>query len=562
MKNFGIMKYLISLFSALLLLASCNYLDFEPDEEKTEDFIYTYMEEAQKPVNYLYSLLKDDYAAIGGAAMREAATDNAVFTRNASPVFDYFNGSWSPTNLVDNVWPEMYNGIRNANLFLRNFDLARFDRFQYNKDYKDLLPEMELLPYQARFLRAWFYFELAKRYRQVPLVTEPLKAKEVNSLLPASFDDVIDFIVKECDAAAEELPVDYSRLYSKETGRVTKGACLALKARALLYAASPLFSEGREVEARYARAARAANDVICMEDRPYEIVPEPIWGGGNANLKAKQLIFERRSVGGSHNFEVNNTATGFESGKSGNCPTQNLVEAYGKAADPRYEWKPEDPYAGLDPRFEETVLHNGSKWRVFTGSWEELTIETFYNGLNGQPKADATKTGYYLKKHLNPDVKIKDGNFSNAPHHYPLLRYAEVLLNYAEALNLWKGPDYKDAEFTLSPVEAVNQVRVRSGAPALSGAFTIAEFNEIVRNERRVELCFEDHRFWDIRRWKIGPETATVYGVKILRDEATGRLTYSKEVVEDRKWESKMYFYPIPYAEIMKNPNLVQNPGW
>ena len=168
-------------------------------------------------------------------------------------------------------------------------------------------------------------------------------------------------------------------------------------------------------------------------------------------------------------------------------------------------------------------------------------------------------TGYYLNKLMNESVSLNPVNPVDKLHHFPLYRYGEVLLSYAEAMNEWQGPDYTDGEFTLSARQALNQVRTAAKMPDVEES-SKDEFRVKVRNERRIELAFENHRFWDIRRWKIGSIVKDIYGVKIQKDN--GDYTYTKVKVQNRIWDDKMYFYPIPINETYVNPNLTQNPGW
>ena len=183
---------------------------------------------------------------------------------------------------------------------------------------------------------------------------------------------------------------------------------------------------------------------------------------------------------------------------------------------------------------------------------------------NGLPLTNATTTGYYLHKYVNKDISFVSGSTVTKKHHnWILFRYAEVLLNYAEAMvNAFHDPDYKDAEFPLSAREAVNQVRNRSDVkmPALKTDMTEADFVKRLKNERRVELAFEGHRFWDVRRWKDLNTTANIYGVKIQKTE--GGFEYDKFLYETRTITDNLYFYPISNTEKYKNPNLGQNPGW
>ena len=211
----------------------------------------------------------------------------------------------------------------------------------------------------------------------------------------------------------------------------------------------------------------------------------------------------------------------------------------------------QNPYEGRDPRFYKTVLCNGD-------TWMNSTIQSYEGGKDGAGTAGATTTGYYLKKYMNETVSLAPSNEKKKPHHFIIFRYAEILLNYAEAMDAWKDADYTDNDHPLSARTALNQVRAAADMPAI--ATSGDAFTESVRRERRVELAFEDHRFWDIRRWKIGDKTKAIYCIKIIMEN--GSPVYKKELLETRNWDDKMYLYPIPQAEYYKNPNLGQNTGW
>ena len=189
----------------------------------------------------------------------------------------------------------------------------------------------------------------------------------------------------------------------------------------------------------------------------------------------------------------------------------------------------------------------------------KIKLETYEGGKNGAPLEGATTTGYYLKKLVDETVSLDPIKPVSKPHHFPGYRYAEVLLNYAEAMNEWQGPDYTDATHPLSARDALNQVRAAANMKGVV-ATNQTEFREKVHKERRIELAFEDHRFWDIRRWKEGKLVKEIYGVKIQNNNGT--LSYKKEKVQDRVWDDKMYLYPIPQNEVYVNDNLTQNPGW
>ena len=438
--------------------------------------------------------------------------------------------------------------------------MDNFEEFRHHPNILELIKATSYYPYEVRFIRAFLYFELIKRYKNVPLVKTVLTEEEANEVVPSSFDDVVEFIVTECEEAAANLPDSYASVLGKETGRITKGACMALKSRVLLYAASPLFNGGKNLAAKYERAAAAAWDLIeyAQKTKLYSItIGELLWGTGNEVLNSKQLILERRG-GNSNSFEKNNFPIGYEGGQTGNCPTQNLVDAFECSDGTEFNWddpaEASAPYENRDPRLAQTVLFNGA-------SWQDEKVETYWNGRNGQPLVGASLTGYYLKKYLDESVSLKAGNATSKPHHYILFRYAEILLNYAEAMSEWKGPVYSDSKYTMTPIQAVNMVRTRSGAKPIPETMSADEFRNRYRNERRIELAFEDHRFWDIRRWKIGPETTEIYGIKIIK-EGDDMYRYEKVLLEKRTWEDKMYLYPISRWEIRKNGNLKQNPGW
>ena len=552
------MKYAFLLLM-LLFGVSCNYLDVDESTGKEEAYMYGYFDEVKKIVTNIYGYLPDDFGTIDGA-LRECATDNAVHVWSDSSIHGFYDGRWSAVNPIDNVWPTYYEAIRAANLFLATFNLDNFDKFSNNEDYENLMKMAAYYPYEVRFLRAFYYFELIKRYKDVPLVLDVLTPEEANTQEQVPFEKVVEFIVDECDAAADVLPESYANLPSAERGRITKGACMALKSRVLLYAASPLFNGGVDVEAKYKRAVDAAWDLIALatKNNLYSIMSgEVLWGNGNTVLNSKQLILERRNAA-SNAFEKKNFPIGYEGGNTGTCPTQNLVDAFEWGTGADFSWDNATmaaaPYSNRNPRLAQTVLYNGA-------TWKNEVVETFYGGRNAQPLSGATLTGYYLKKFLVESISLKAGNATTQPHHYILFRYAEILMNYAEAMTEWRGHNYTDETYTMSAIDAVNKVRERSNSKAIPVTISEANFRIKYRNDRRVEFAFEDHRFWDLRRWKIGPETTDIYGISIKKDES-GKLTYERVLVQKRIWDDKMYLYPIPQAELLKNPSLVQNPGW
>ena len=499
-----------------------------------------------------------------GDALREAATDNAVYTWEDNAVYDIYNDVWSPLNLIDNQWSNYYSVIYDINMFLRDYSEENLERHKWDSNYPDNIEKARMSLREVRVLRALYYFELVKRYGDVPLLTEPMELDQINSVTKTKASEILNFVATECAAVADELPLDHNDFFG-ETGRVTKGAALAIRARALLYAASPLLCEG-DASAAWKAAAEAAHDVIAMNY--YSLPPidqDPLYDPnlGDAVLQSPQLIFETRT-NASLTFETCNLPIGFANGtNSGNTPTQNLVDEFEMKDGTSFDWNNATHVQNMyydkagnptrDPRFYHTVLANGMKFM-------NTQIDTYEGGRFGAPITGATRTGYYLKKLVNETVVLTPPNTVTKNHHYPTYRYAEVLLNYAEALNEWQGPDYTDATCTLSARQALNQVRQAAGMPNVRGAGDQNSFRTAVRHERRVELAFEDHRFWDIRRWKIGNVVEQIYGVHIRKNGAN--FEYTRQLVQNRIWDDKMYLYPIPQNEIYVNPNLTQNPGW
>ncbi|MEA4935266.1 MAG: RagB/SusD family nutrient uptake outer membrane protein [Paludibacter sp.] len=551
-----IKKYILLLIP--IVIASCDYLDFDESIGKSKEFYYAYFNQTEMLVSNIYSYLPTEYDAVDGA-LRESATDNATYVWKNCNVHKYYNGSWSPITPVDDRWSAYYSGIRAACSFLDNFNLSNYDKFKFNTDYQTNIEKATYYPHEVRFLRAFFYFELIKRYGSVPLLTRTYGLDEINNTKPAVFDSIVKFIADECDSAALKLPVTYTTVAGKETGRITKGACYALKSRLLLYAASELHNPGNANPEKWEAAALAAKQVIDMNQYQFDAPSFDLWSNSNASLASKQLILEARDGANTNDFEARNFPIGVEGGNTGNCPSQNLVDAFEMTDGSKFDWNnpvhAANPYVGRDPRLAKTVLFNGA---TFSSSTK---IETFYGGRNAQPINGATTTGYYLKKCVNTTITVTPTSPFKKTHNWVLFRYAEVLLNYAEALNEWKGPDYKDAIFTLSAKEAVNKVRTQASMPGFTETDP-ATFREHLRNERRVELAFEDHRFWDLRRWKIASDPTVIYGVNITKDPVTSVLTYQKIEIERRLWEDKMYLYPIGQSERFRNRNLLQNPGW
>lgn len=539
------------------LVGCTDKMDYHEYTNYGKEYVFSDFGRTAAFVNNIYSYL--DYDLLGTTSLASAC-DEAEMALNYSNVLDYTNGNWTALN-PKSQW-NYYTPIRAANYFLENGLNLEFSDLILNQDYEAQMKRYGRYQYEVRLLRAYYYFLLVRAYGDVPFTTKVLTEAEANSLERTPASQVFDFIISECDVVAPQLPVDYSKLdndaaggTNPEAGRVTRGAALALKARASLYCASKLFndSENRDL---YKRAATASLDVInyCGENNITLGKYTDLWWADN--WKASEMIFVRR-VGDTDDPERTNFPIGMENAKSGNCPTQTLVDAYEmkNGGEPNQK----DPYTGRDPRFAMTIAVNGDKWP----NTNPNPLEIYTGGRDAAPVPYATPTGYYVKKYVDGATDISASTSSGGKRHsWITFRLGEFLLNYAEATFKYFGSaDIKDAELTMTAREAVNKVRKRTGVdmPDFPEGMSSSDFWSRYKNERMVELAFEGHRFWDVRRWKEGGFTSI--GRMLITKNSDDSFTYTRSI-KALVWDDKMYFYPIPDSEIRKNPNLKQNPGW
>ncbi|WP_320052273.1 RagB/SusD family nutrient uptake outer membrane protein [uncultured Acetobacteroides sp.] len=559
------MKIVNKLFMLMSIvgLAACSDLDYDEHVSADKNDVFTSFDKTRGFVTDIYGQLGGFVTFDNG--MLASATDEAVFSKPSSRVHDFYNGSWSAIRTMTN-WSNYYKAIRSVNTFLIESKGQTFSQFANNKDYKEQMDRFNNYQWEVRFLRAYFYFELVKTYGDVPFVGDKvLSAEEANTITRTPAKEIFDYINKECTEIIPNLPPTYVGSVYKEIGRVTRAAAMALKARAALYAASPLFNKDNNKELWKAAALASKELLDFASSNGIKLgAYEKNWGVDN--YKNAEVIFAR-GTGDSNWMEYANFPVGVEGGGGGNCPSQTLVDAYQMKTTGKYwdeagsGYDPASPWVGRDPRFYLTVAKNGdTKWPTYNTK----PLETFEGGVNGAPLAGATPTGYYLKKWIEVSVDLRPGKETSKRHSWVIFRLGEFYLNYAEAVYRYLGsPDATSAEFPMSAIAAVNVIRSRTGVamPALPAGMDNATFEKSYMNERFVELAFEDHRFYDVRRWKKGPEFFTKVGVLHLKKDAQGSLVYERGY-QSRIWEDKMYFAPIPYAEIVINPNLKQNTGW
>lgn len=542
-------------------LCSCNdFLDREEDSFIDKTATFDSYNRTKQYLTYAYSLLPEGLNRFSGGALLGAATDDACFAIESSNIQQFNNGSWNALNNPDNVWDRYFAGIAKCCTLLENsnhinLDISRLDpakRVEYENNLKDI----RMWRAEAHFLRAYFNFELLKRYGPIPIIKSTLDINKDYSDTPRpTMKEVVEFIANDCDMAADSLELTPWRNMNDAFGRATKGAALALKSRLLLYAASPLYVDFGDIDEAnkpsdatlWKAAADAAKAVIDLNQ--YELAPayDDLFKNDFQN---KEYIFVRRYPSNS-DFEKSNFPVSY-GGKGGTNPSQNLIDDYEMLDGTAFDWsdpvKAAHPFENRDERLLATVLMNGV---LFKGK----RIATYPGGADAMPNPNATKTGYYLRKFLNENVNIQTGGGSDG-HVVPLFRLAEIYLNYAEALNEY-DPTNPDIAVYL------NKIRERVSLPDVPSGLTQEQMRTLIHHERRVELAFEEHRFWDVRRWKVASSTlgAPVKGVKITQDDA-GNFTYSPVQVEQRVFQPKMYWYPIPQSEVLKLHHWEQNKGW
>ncbi len=552
----------------LLIITSCkkgDFLDQTVTNTLNEESVFT---DSARTMDALVGI----YADIGNWAAHNrfstsglaAASDEAEASlQGGSQEFiKWATGSISAINSNNDVWPVCYSNIRRVNVFLKNISRSPLSA-----------PLQIRVSAEARFLRAWYYFQLVKHFGGVILVGDNIYNPD--NAIPGkrnTYDECVNYITSECDAMANVLPLDH---LSQDYGRITKGACLALKARMLLYAASPLFNGGgiaieSELKAvtgypaadnqRWLKAAQASEAVQNLN--AYQLFEDNTTAPGYGfyrvfTLRKNSEYILARMQPLNKDLETFYDPTS-RSGSANAFPYQELVDDFGMRngkpiTDPTSGYNATNPYVNRDPRLAYSVVFNGGL-RLDRNTGTRTPVYTYTGSPDG-----GTKTGYYVLKMLDA-TSINASGFPSTQRCFPLMRYAEVLLNRAEALNEFQGP-------TQVVYDLVSLIRKRAGLVpfALPAGLTQDQMRQRIRNERRIELAYEEHRFWDVRRWKIADQTDNriMNGVQVTRNP-NGSFTYLVVPVRQHTFRPGMYLFPIPQSEINKSADgsLLQNPGW
>ena len=530
----------------------------------------------------------------------DAATDNAVCTQHSASVYKLGQGAMTSFNNPIGNWSTCYNMLEYVNSFLEN---GLSDNVLYNREDPDKDAQIkDRLRGEAYFLRAWWHFELLRMYGGksadgkalgVPVADHYIsyeEASENGMFIRPSYQATVDFICNDLDLAMELLPASYSgsdqNFGDTQIGRATSGAAAVLKSRVLLYSASPAMQDDDIVKITGMGTYEVVNPGIYQ--KKWELVAKqiariltmegfgtyvPLLPSDIADAQSESSDFAFRRYFNNNLLEANHFPP-YYFGKSMTVPSHNLVKAFCAkngfpVTDPRSGVDISGPafdmsrlYSVMDDRFARVIYSQGS---VFGNSGTALDMSEGGRDSHGYNE-NATTTGYYLAKFVSTLSGMLNPVASAGSAHYnPLLRKSEVLLNYAEASNEAYGPKAVGEGSSVSAYDIIKSIRSLAGG-IMSDAWLDEcaggkdTFRALIQNERRLEFAFENHRYFDMRRWLL-PLDEDVCGVEITRNE-DNTFSYREKVVEPRKYTVRDYYAPLPYAEISKNPNLVNNTGW
>lgn len=597
------MKHILSaalLAVALGTISSCSddLLETQPSDQYTDPQVWQDPALVQSFINDIYFRL-DEPLQVG--RFKACLVDEAHYRGNSDSK-DFNNCLLSSDNLPGwgmacryRSWDDVYKAIRECNKFF-----AKVDGVPFSTEVVDGKTQKDRMTGEVTFLRAYLYFELVSTYGGVPLITKEYGLSDDMKAPRNSFAECIDFIVKECDKAAQLLPETNS---GSNYGRATKGAALALKSRALLYAASDLYNtvvfpnyEHQELirytdgdrRQRWQAAKDAAKAVIDLNlYKLYKADPAP---GDSVAQNIVDLFLSKESeedifvkfftVQSAQAVGLYTAPNGYH-GWGSNAPLGELVDDYEMKDGSKFDWNnPEQaahPYANREPRFYANILYEGAPWgtrpddvkpldpnnRIQVGRWHRWDSKTnsefIQYGVDTRSSTienwNGSYTGYYNRKFIDPSVNV---SYDKQTVTWRYFRYAEILLNYAEAC-IELGEDAEACKY-------INMIRHRAGLPDIN--LTGDALREAYRHERRIELSFEEHRFYDVRRWLIAPKVykpvhRAVVDYPLLPDKTTAtEPTVKHEEWETRSWNDKAYFLPLLRDEMDKNSLLIQNPGY
>ena len=607
-------KHIILYLIGILVLCSCDDM-FEPAKRN-----FRQLDDMTEESDYAHGLLMYGYGSLPyvNTTQTDVATDDAAANQTSGVYYNMAaDGTWRSDNNPMSQWDGCKGGIQYINLFLTIVDNTKWAPSAQSKQQMFI----DRLKGEAYGLRALLYYYLLQAHGGyaddgvlygVPLLTTPEDGSSDFNQPRATFADCVKQCFEDCDKALSLLPAEYEDIFSddeiptkyralganyssynlvfgaKASGLMSAKIVEAIKAQIALLAASPAFRDQSGVTS--AEAATLCANVLKRIGGLDGFDPTGnIWYKNTTKLSPGSAempeILWRESRGDGHNNSTQE-ADNFPPTLYGNGrvnPSQNLVDAFPMRSGlpitaTNSGYNAQDPYANRDPRLSEYIIYNGATFRridVITGNYPNSKGE-YIDNLNNQ-SSKSTRTGYYLKKLLREDVSPpSSGSEIKQWHVYPRIRYTEIFLAYAEAANDAWGPKADPTGIGFTAYDVIKAIRTRAGLgtneigqPLPEGdayledcAADQAKMTDLIRNERRIELCFENKRFWDLRRWML-PINEPVMGMKIDRNEETNVLTYTIFNVEDRKFDNSYQWYgPIPKSEVLKWSNLKQNKGW
>ncbi len=573
------MKYiykltLATIFMFTIFACTDDLMDKSPLDKFSEASVWEDLNLTEAYVNNQYKVLpKLGWYEWLRAYQLSAFTDEAVHKYGYHGVNDYWKGVMNPSNITAiDVWNYHYGFIKGCNIFLENIE-----NVPANSDEE--IEKKNRLTGQIYALRAWSYLDLAARYNGVVLVTESFTLDADFTRSRSSFEETVDLVISDLDKAVALLPEKYAS--DGEWGRLTKGAALAMKSRILLYAASPLFNPSGD-KTKWAAAAKAAKAVIDLHvyhlEQDYKQIfltnvnTEIIMSRGNDAINADGYYQYFQIVEG---LGGGTDGNGYAGGWSTTMVSQNLVDAFEMNDGSPFDWNNPihraNPYKNRDPRLYASVTVDGSPWIGSTAQFwvtEEsnnytlnpldpnfkISNTVYGNNSIGNPikKNDVPDMSYLYRKSMDPDYDIAAEQY---PFSVPwiIFRYAEILLNYAEAS--FEAGDEGTA------LTYLNMVRDRVSMPAVTASGNA--LRDKIHHERRIELCLEAHRYFDARRWKIAEQafSETIKGIRIVKDKDSDTKVYNVYDSQTRTFPEKYYFQPIPQYELNR-VQLEQNPGY
>lgn len=581
----------IFLFALALFFTSCKKdpLDITPDGRITLETVFMAQESTEGYLNSTYERLRKHgcnyhYYTFWSAFGDDSHESN--FPSQNFPVAQFINGNLSASNDVISAgastvsayndrdfYARAWVGIRRANVFLANVS---------EKNIKEANFRGRLIA-EAKVLRAMFYLDLLENFGPMPIITTDITLQsDFTTLKRNPYQECVSFIAKDCDEAIAEANLPYRITSEAERGRMTKAVAFAVKSQATLFNASPQWNTENAAAKWQAASAAAKQAMQTLSTNGFALFPNyEAYFITKPDLAAtptdKETLFEINDWGyagqtyrrfGNILFLMH-MIPDFGPEKAGNCPSQELVDSYEMAngAIPITGYSDADhlnpiingasgyndqtPYLNRDPRFYATVWYNGAFYGRIGSA--DVTIEAYKGGKHGiSGIKQRTPTGYYMRKFVDPKVR----SAAEGTTTYKQFRYAEILMNFAEAENEVSGA-------TAEVYAAINAIRTRAGMPAIPAGLSKDAMRERIRRERRVEFALEENRFYDMRRWKILSEAGKITTGMEWTRATNGSLSNRRIVTINRKtWEDKYLLFPIPLAEITKLPAVTQNPGW